>query len=107
MLKYYITDTAKSMLENFLTLTPNSHKLGGIILSKLMNRLCSMKEIPNLLLITYFMLLLNYLLNRYDAISPSHCKIFLRQKIGNDLKITYTTLEINEILSDQDPVTKS
>lgn len=95
------------MLENFLTLTPNSHKLGGIILSKLMNRLCSMKEIPNLLLITYFMLLLNYLLNRYDAISPSHCKIFLRQKIGNDLKITYTTLEINEILSDQDPVTKS
>lgn len=72
-----------------------------------MSRLCSTKEIPNLLLTTYFKLLLKYLLNGYDAISPSLCKILLRQKIGYDSKITYSTLEINDILSDQDPITKS
>lgn len=86
---------------------PKFPQTGGIILSKLMSRLCSMKKIPNLLLTNYFMLLLKYLLNGYDAISPSLCKSLLKPKIGYDLKITCTILGINEILSDQDPMTKS
>lgn len=72
-----------------------------------MSRLCSMKEIPNLSLTTYFMLFLKYLLNGYDAISSCLCKSLLRPKIAYDLKITCTTLEIDEMLSAQNPVTKS
>lgn len=97
---------AKKYVRKFPDTVPKFPQTGRIILTKLMSRLCSMKEIPNLLLTTYFMLLLIYLLNGYDAISPSLCKTLLRPKIGYDLKITCTTLEVNEILSDQDPINK-
>lgn len=100
----------KKYVRKFPDTVPKFPQTGGIILSKLMSRLCSMKEIPNLLLtiyftlFTYFMLL--YLLNGYDAISPSFCKALLRLKIGYDLKVPCTTLEANEILSDQDLINK-
>lgn len=94
---------AKIMLENFLTLTQNSHRLGGIILRKLMSRLCSMKEIPNLLLTACFMSLIKYLLNGSDAISPSLCKILLWPKIGYDLKMTWPQWKSMT----NDPLTKS